>query len=109
MSSRKSLFFLTASASILQISLVLATGARAEEKSKSTRISASAPVSPELKKDMAAMYQKMADCMKTEKSQMECQTEVMKDCPVAKATGHCPLMEGMKGSMNKGNMKHQKM
>jgi len=65
--------------------------------------------SPEMKKDMADMYHKMADCMLTEKSGPECQKEMMKDCAVAKATGHCPVMDGMqgmKGMMGNPGMKH---
>lgn len=77
--------------------------ARAETKPKASNTSAHSTMSPEMKKDMADMYQKMADCLKTEKSTHDCHKEVMKDCPVAKATGHCPIMEGM---MGKGSMKH---
>jgi hypothetical protein len=57
------------------------------------------PMPPELKSDMADMYQKMADCMKTDKSMEQCQKDIMKDCPVVSKTGHCPLMEGMKPMM----------
>ena len=55
-----------------------------------------APMSAELKHDMAEMYSKMGECMKTDKSMEQCQKDIMKDCPVMKKTGHCPLMEGMK-------------
>jgi hypothetical protein len=53
------------------------------------------PMTPALKMDMANMYQKMADCLRTGKSVELCSKEVEKDCPVVKKTGHCPLMEGM--------------
>ena len=56
-------------------------------------------MSPELKKEMADMYQKMADCMKTEKPMDQCQKDIVKDCPVVAKTGHCPLMEGMRPMM----------
>ena len=59
----------------------------------------SSQMSPELKKEMADMYQKMADCMKTEKPMDQCQKDIVKDCPVAAKTGHCPLMEGMRPMM----------
>lgn len=61
-------------------------------------------MSPELKHEMADMYAKMAECMKTDKTMEQCQTEVMKDCPVMKKTKHCPIMEGMKPMMGKGKM-----
>ena len=66
--------------------------ANAQTKAKTPKTSAHSAMSPEMKKDMADMYQKMADCLKTEKSMQVCHKEVMKDCPVAKATGHCPIM-----------------
>ncbi len=54
------------------------------------------PMSVELKRDTAEMYSKMGECMKTDKSMEQCQKDIMKDCPVMKKMGHCPLMEGMK-------------
>ena len=93
----------------LILSLSLPTAVMAQAKSKGPTNQAHAEQSPEMKKNMAEMYQKMADCMKTEKSMHDCHKEVMKDCPVAKATGSCPLMDGMKGMMNHGKMKHGKM
>jgi len=62
-------------------------------------------MSPELKKEMADMYQKMADCMRTDKSLDQCSTDAMKDCPVMQKTGHCPIHEGM-GAMMTHPMKH---
>lgn len=52
------------------------------------------PLSPELRKDMVDMYQKMADCLKTDKSLDECQRSVTKVCPVMAKTGKCPLQDG---------------
>jgi hypothetical protein len=68
-----------------------------------------ATLSPELKHDMADMYSKMADCMNTDKSMVQCQKDIMKDCPVMKKTGHCPIMDGMKPMMRKGAMGGGKM
>lgn len=93
----------------LILSLSLPGIVMAQAKSKAPNSQAHAEQSPEMKKNMADMYQKMADCMKTDKSMHDCHKEVMKDCPVAKATGSCPLMDGMKGMMNHGKMKHGKM
>lgn len=63
------------------------------------------PMTPELKSDMANMYQKMADCMKTNQSMERCQEVVMKGCPVAAKTGYCPLMEGIQPMMSDTPMK----
>ncbi len=64
-------------------------------------------MSPELKKDMADMYQKMADCMRTDKTLEQCQNDIAKDCPVVAKTGHCPLMEGIRPMMH-NSMHHSK-
>jgi hypothetical protein len=66
---------------------------------------AMSPMSPELQKDMADMYQKMADCLRTGKSNEDCQKQVAKDCPVITKTGQCPILEGigpMRGSRGMG-------
>ena len=52
-------------------------------------------MSPELRNDMADMYQKMADCLRTGKSSQDCQQQIAKDCPVVAKTGQCPLEKGM--------------
>ena len=52
-------------------------------------------ITAELKMDMADMYQKMSTSLRTGKSVPQCNQEVMKDCPVIKKTGHCPIVEGM--------------
>lgn len=74
-----------------------------ENKSHST-----GQVSPELRKDMADMYQKMADCLRTDKSLslQECQRKVANDCPVIAKTGQCPILEGM-GLMRGSRGMHQ--
>ena len=62
-----------------------------------------AELSPELRKHLAEMYQKMGDCLaKTDKSMQGCQAEVMKNCPAAEALGYCPLADGIR------SMKHGK-
>ena len=61
----------------------------------------SKPITPELKKRIAEMYEKMGACVKTDMSLADCQKEVMKDCPVVAELGYCPLMDGiapMKGA-----------
>ena len=51
--------------------------------------------SPEMRKDMAVMYQKMAECLRTDASPEACQRKVAKHCPVLAKTGRCPLHEGI--------------
>ncbi|MBA5869291.1 MAG: hypothetical protein GDA68_04675 [Nitrospira sp. CR2.1] len=63
----------------------------------------SSQVSPELRKDLADMYQKMADCLRMGKPAEDCQRDIAKDCPVIAKTGQCPLQEGM-GHMGMGQM-----
>ena len=58
---------------------------------KDTSQSMTNQMSPELRKDMADMYQKMADCVRTGKSTEDCQRQIAKDCPVVAKTGQCPL------------------
>lgn len=85
--------------------LGLATQASAAGKTDTGR-SNHQTMTPELKRDLSEMYLKMGECMKTEKSMEQCQKDIMKDCPVMKKTGHCPLMEGMKPmKMDHSNMK----
>ncbi|GJL61701.1 MAG: hypothetical protein NPIRA04_03550 [Nitrospirales bacterium] len=64
----------------------------AEDKSQSTT-----PMSSELRKDMADMYQKMAVCLRTDTSLSleECQRKVANDCPVVAKTGQCPIEKGI--------------
>ena len=96
----------TMSASALLLSLLISTSANAEEKEASAHSSNHMMAAPEMKKEMADMHQKMADCLRTEKSMQDCHGEMMKDCQGAKASGHCSMMDGM---MKKGSMKHGKM
>lgn len=60
---------------------------------------------PENRKDMAQMYQKMADCLKTGKSSGDCQAQVAKQCPVLAKTGKCPLQEGLGHTMESDEMR----
>lgn len=55
---------------------------------------------------MADMYQKMADCMKSEKTQQDCHKEAVKDCRVATASGSCPMMNGTEAIMQHEKSKH---
>ena len=74
-----------------------------EDQSQST-----SQVSPEVRKDMADMYQKMADCLRTDTSLEACQRKVAKDCPVVAKTGQCPIERGM-GHMGPRGMRPEGM
>ena len=87
---------------IIGLAIGLSAASFGEEKSQPAKAASkhgaeSAKMTPELKKDMADMYQKMADCLRTEKTMEECSREAMKDCPVVAKTGHCPINEGTMG------------
>ena len=87
----------------------------AEDKSRSTTGNsartgaAMSMMSPELRKDMADMYQKMADCLRTGKSSENCQKQVAKDCPVVAKTGQCPILEGMGPMQGSRGMRQEGM
>lgn len=66
-------------------------------------------MSPELRKDMADMYQKMADCLRTGKSSEDCQRQIATDCPVIAKTGQCPLEKGMGHKMGPRGMRPEGM
>ncbi|GJL49215.1 MAG: hypothetical protein NPIRA01_04420 [Nitrospirales bacterium] len=76
-----------------------------EDKSQSPT-----PMSSELRKDMADMYQKMAVCIRTDKSLSleECQRKVAHDCPVVAKTGQCPIEKGI-GPMGSRGMRSEGM
>lgn len=75
-----------------------------EDKSQSA-----GQVSPELRKDMADMYQKMAECLRTGQSPEDCQQKVAKDCPVLAKTGQCPIQKGMGSMMGPRGMRPEGM
>lgn len=51
----------------------------------------------EMRKKMAWMHQKMADCLNSVKPMKECKKEMMEDCPMMKDKGHCSMMDEMSG------------
>lgn len=89
----------------LQIALALALTAFcvASFADKPAHAPAAMNMSPDDRKDMANMYRKMADCLDTGSSSHDCMHTAMKDCPVMKKTGHCPIAEGMSSSMSSGH------
>jgi hypothetical protein len=85
---------------IIGLTVALSSGAD-QSQAKETQATASIKMTPELKKDMADMYQKMADCLRTDKTVDQCKQEAKQNCPVVEKTGHCPINEGMGPMMGK--------
>jgi hypothetical protein len=66
---------------------------------------AAGQMTPEMRKDLADMYQKMADCLKTGKSSEDCQHQIAKACPVLAKTGRCSLLLGMEHMKGRSAMR----
>lgn len=63
-------------------------------------------MSPETRTQMADMHQKMADCLKSDKSISECRDNMVANCPMMK-DGSCPMMGMMKGHGDYDCMMHR--
>ena len=90
---------------VVSLTLVLSSLSFGEDTSQSM----TDQMSPELRKDMADMYQKMADCVRTGKSTEDCQRQIAKDCPVVAKTGQCPIQQGMGHMMGPRGMRPEGM
>ena len=77
--------------------------------SSATKEGSMGQMSPELRKDMADMYQKMADCLRTGKSMEACDQQTMKECPVIAKLGYCPIHDGMARMMDPGGKRPGEM
>jgi hypothetical protein len=88
-----------------QSSIILAQDKPANTPTSEHKMMDHSAMTPELKKDMADMYQNMANCLRSDKSFDQCRHEAKENCPVMKKTGHCPINEGSEGVTHKG-MKH---
>jgi hypothetical protein len=53
--------------------------------------------SGEMRKKMAMMHQKMADCLNGTKSVKDCKKEMMDDCPMMKGKEKCSMKDDMPG------------
>ncbi len=85
-------------AALMSSSLALA--ADKSEKTKETKRDRNSwmSMSAETRRQMADMHQKMAECLKSDKSLSECRDNMMANCPMMK-DGQCP-MKGMMGMMH---------
>ncbi len=89
---------LLANLGVIGLIVCLSTVGLAEDKKpvkpSPSQEDSTAKMTPETRKEMAEMYQKMANCLRSDKSLEQCGNEAMKDCPIVKKTGHCPIHEG---------------
>lgn len=87
----------------IMVVLAGASTALATEPSPGTH----AAPSKETREKMAAVHEKMAACLRSDKSIAECHTEMMKSCEEIMGKDGCPMM-GMGGSKGKKGMHDQK-
>ncbi|MGZ3671380.1 MAG: hypothetical protein ACXVB9_08870 [Bdellovibrionota bacterium] len=80
---------------------VSATPALCAEKAKPTEKKAMMEMTPAQREEMAAMHEKMAACLRSDKPIKDCHKEMMDTCKNAK--NGCPMMKHMHG------MKHEMM
>ena len=66
------------------------------------RTSAASEPSPAAREQMAAIHQRMAECLRSDRSFEECRTEMRASCHTAMGASGCPMMEG--GGMHRGMM-----
>jgi hypothetical protein len=87
------------------VALVSAAPAFAAEPKKS----APAEPSAEQREKMAAVHQKMAECLRSARPMAECRSEMMKSCGEMMGASGCPMMGSGPGGMGPGMMEHGKM
>lgn len=89
---------------IILMCLALVASALGAEKSK-IKTSPMAEITAEQRADMAASHEKMAACLRSDKSMEDCHKEMMKTCQSTMGKDACPMMGKMHGRMGKG-MRH---
>jgi hypothetical protein len=68
-------------------------------------VTPSAPaMTTEQRQQMAAVHEKAAACLRSDRPVSECHAEMMKGCQAAMGSGMCPMMGGMMGQMQHGQM-----
>jgi len=60
--------------------------------------------SPEVRQQMAAVHQKMADCLRSDRPIAECKAEMKKSCHEMMGERGCPMMGASGGEMGPGMM-----
>jgi hypothetical protein len=87
-------------AGIFATAVLVAGAARAADPAPS---SDPAP-SPEMRQKMAAVHQKMAACLQSDKPIGACRSEMMQGCQETMGADGCPMMGKMGGGMGPGMM-----
>lgn len=85
-------------APIAALALLAASPAFAEEPAKPS------DPSPEARQQMAAVHQKMAECLRSDRPMAECKAEMMKSCHEMMGERGCPMMGASGGGMGPGMM-----
>lgn len=92
---------------LLSTLMILALGTSttfAADKSKKNKKAPEAMVfTPEERQNMAGVHEKMALCLRSDKSMEDCKKEMMDSCKEMMGDKSCPMMEH--GMMNHGKMK----
>ena len=83
---------------IAALALVQASAALSAEPAKA----APADPTPEARQQMAAVHQKMADCLRSERPFAECRSEMMTSCKDMMGASGCPMMGSGPGGMGPG-------
>ena len=70
---------------------------------------AAAEMTKEQRENMAAMHEKMAGCLRSDKAMNECRTEMMGQCQAMMGGDGCPMMmDHMRGMMGPSMMKRHR-
>jgi len=91
-------------AGIALLALLAAPMAFAAEPEKN----APSDPSPEAREKMAAVHQKMAECLRSSRPMAECRAEMTNSCREMMGDSGCPMMGGGPGGMGPGMMGHGK-
>jgi hypothetical protein len=79
-------------------------GAFAETKATKPSKNATTIMTPEQRQKMASMHEKMAVCLRSDKSMSECRAEMRDQCQEMMGEDGCPMMGHMGGMMGDDHM-----
>ena len=88
---------------------LLGGASSAAEAQKTTKApkNAAAEMTKEQRENMAAMHEKMAGCLRSDKSMSDCHSEMKGQCQAMMGSGGCPMMEHTGGMMGPGMKRHR--
>lgn len=96
------------------LSLCIGNAAWSADTAKDTKMKPKMMMDKEWTKEqreaMAGMHEKMATCLRTDKSMMDCRAEMKTSCQDMMGKDGCPMMDDMMGSKKyrRGMMKDSK-